>query len=1047
MTGDQPTVHYHNHILLGLGGTGGLALRELRKELYQRHRDRPPASLRLEYLYIDSSEADLNESESWRVLGTSVQLPNDSRMLIAVPDLRTMIDNAPQYPGIAQWVGDPAIWRNYLDNVQGLRAAGGQRRRMGRLLAAASIRRFRDQLAQHYNRVTVGNSPGGSGNEGVTFHVLCGLAGGTGSGSVVDIVIQIGKFIKERRADRTDRILIYALLPEENPVGGREARYYFANGYAALLELNALSTGRFVPHDVADPQGRRIEPERIAQFNGCYVFSNKTETGTVYDTAEMPGLLASFLYQKIVAVGDAGEWQALVRQENSENGNPSPEPRVANHGDAPGPSAPPAPERSVRFLAFGIKRVAVPEQEIREYLAYSFARQALLQLRFNHWADSFGFIETPRNSDFSQYRGPALLEAFRLTDDHVVLSRPILDSDQTMEWKPIEEFWQVYLGHLLEDVAATGNKNFVVGNLIAKATEWFDTGYRNVGARPFYDRKSATVAHEAREILRLIEDHLFREWLSGSAALIAISGSRDAEHPVRGILQTLRDEVEERRTRCLASAPHCATQIRELMEKLDAIEHDYARVGAIDLFKRRQRLQTDAARVLETLLAVRTRALGYAYAVVLCDAVLRELDDFAGEVTACAAVLQNALDAFDKAITKRCQDHGPPDFARGFVKFYDAENVRRLTKRLVLDRDVQAAQAGAVRTAIHQRMTSHRPTFRELHEQLDEHQLSELLEQQAFEHSRTAHDALGLKPHERLFGLSILEQVLAKYPSRQARKQFAEAVIPQASTLARIDATEAENNAANPQSRDLLRRSLSVIGAGLTPTAGASAPAAVAELKAELQSALRAPVQTFEFVEAPGQTSDLCIISLTNLMPLRTVEHVAFLRQKYDEMVHGAAVAPEDKLFLHLEGDGSEYPGLYELSLGEVRKRARPVLLLASALGLLQEQRDPRTGRSALVYTELDEFGVPSQIIAYGENPVQACAGIDGPRFRRLEAAVDAKLGGEDYLHQDRKKDLVGAVATRLKELLPLCGGSLQHDDYRRFTEAYQDIRRRLLTA
>lgn len=1022
-------------------------MREFRKEIYQRHRDRLPAALRLEYLYIDSSDRDLNESESWRVLGNSVQLPNDSRMHIAVPDLRTMIDNAPQYPGISQWVGNPAIWRNYLDNVSGLRAAGGQRRRMGRLLAAANIRRFREQIAQHYNRVTVGSTAGGSGNEGVTFHVICGLAGGTGSGSVVDIVVQIGKFIKERRADRTDRILIYALLPEENPVGGREARYYFANGYAALLELNALSAGRFLPHDVADPQGRSLQPDRFAQFNGCYVFTNKTETGTVYDTGEMPGLLASFLYQKIVAVGDAGEWQALVRQENAENGNPTPEPRVSSNGDAAGLGSAPAPERSVRFLSFGIKRVAVPEQEIKEYLAYNFARQSILQLRFNNWADSFGFIDTPRNADFADYRGPALLESFRMTDDHLVLSKPVLDSDLTMEWKPIEEFWQVYLGHLFEDVVAGSNKNFVVQELIAKATEWFDTGYRNVGARPFYDRKTATVTQEAREILRLIEDHLFREWLQGNVAMIAISGSKDADHPVRGILQVLHDEIEERKTKCLANGPHCTTQIHELMDQLDAIEHEYAKVGSLDIFKKRQRLQTEAARVLETLLAIRTRALGYDYAVKLCDAILRELEDFSGQVTACAAMLQNALDAFDKGIKKRCQDQGQPDFGKGFVKFYDAENVRRLTKRMVLDRDVQAAQASTVRKAIRERITSHRPTFHELRDQLNEHQLSELFEQQAFEQSRQAHDALGLKPHERLFGLSILEQILAKYPNRQARKQFAESVIPQASTLARVDGTEAENSAANPQSRELLRRSLSVIGAGLRPsTPGGSLPPAVAELETELQSALKTPVQTFEFVDAPGQTSDLCFISLTNLMPLRTVEHVAFLRQKYEEMVEGPAAAPEDKQFLHLEGDGSEYPGLYELSIVEIRRRSRPVLLLATALGLLQDQRDPATGKSALVYTQTDEFGVPLQVITYGDNLLQACVGIDGPKYRRLDTVVEIKLGNGEYLHQDRKKDLVGLVAGKLKDLLPLCGNSLQNDDYREFNKAYQDIRRRLLS-
>jgi hypothetical protein len=1044
LAGDQPQVHFQNHILVGLGGTGGSTLREFRKELFQRHRDNLPQGLRLEYVYLDSSDHDLNESESWRVLGSSVQLPNDSRIQISVPNLRTMVDNAPQFPAISQWLGDVSVWRTYLDNQQGLRAAGGQRRRMGRVLCAANIAAFNRQIARHYNTVTTGGHSGTAGNEGVTFHILCGLAGGTGSGSVVDVVIQIGKFIKERSADKTDRILVYALLPEENPVGGRAERYYFSNGYAALLELNALSVGSFLPHDVADSRGRRTEPDRFACFNGCYIFTNKTESGTVYDVRDMPALLSTFLYQKIVAIGDAGSWSALVQQENSENGNSAPEPRGVEGADSGMPA--PAPERSVRFLSFGVKRVAVPEQEIREYLAYNFARQAILQLRFNNWTDSFGFIENPRNTDHSGYRSAAMLEAFRMSEDHLILSKPILESDQAMRWKPIEEFWQVYLSNIFEDVVGGANKNFIVQELVAKGTEWFDTGYRNVGVSTFYKRKEATLNQEAREIVRFIEDHLFAQWLQGQVAMIEISGSKDTEHPVRGILQTLREELEERKTKCLGNVPVCGTRVRELQEDLDSVESEYAKIGPVDIFSKRQRLQTEGARVLEESLIVRTRALGYAYAAKLCDAILRDLEDFTGQVTACSAILQNALTSFDKGIKQRCQDQGQPDFGKGFVRFYDAENVRRVTKRLVLDRDAQAAQAGAVRKAIREQMTSQRPTFHDLEEQLNLHRLTQVLELQSFDQSAKAHDALGLKAEERLFGLGILDQVLAKYPTRQARKQFAESVIPQASTLARIDLTQASNTEANPKPDEILRRSLSVIGSGLTAPTGATLPPPVAELKAELQSAPKTQLQRFEFVEAAGQTSDLCFVSLTNLMPLRTVEHVAFLRRKYGEIV-GKGAAPEDKLFLHIEGQGGEYPGLFAATMEEIRARARGVLLLACALELLVEQTDARTGRHALTYTEVDEYGVPVEVIPYGDNLIHSCATMTAPKLRRLEGAVEGRIRADDFLHQDKKKELFGLVARKLQDLLPLCGNSAQHPDYTAFTEAYRQIRTRLQAA
>lgn len=384
------------------------------------------------------------------------------------------------------------------------------------------------------------------------------------------------------------------------------------------------------------------------------------------------------------------------------------------------------------------------------------------------------------------------------------------------------------------------------------------------------------------------------------------------------------------------------------------------------------------------------------------------------------------------------------DLGKGFVKFYDAENVRRITKRLVLDRDVQAAQTIVIRKAMRARMTAQRPTFRDMVELLNAQQLTQLLEQLCVEQSQHAHDALGLKTHEKLLGLSILDKIIAKYPTAEAKKQFAESVIPQASTLARIDLTEASNAAANPHTDDILRRSLSVLGAGLVAPSGSTLSPAVQELQNALRSAPKTSLQNFEFVDTDGQTSDLCFMSLTNLMPLRTVEHVAFLRRKYEELMSGGSVAPEDKLFVHIE-DGGGYPGLYAPTMTDIRKQSRSVLLLASALNLLVDQADPRTGKRALVYTEADEFGVPVKVTPYGDNVIEACARMDGPALRNLETAVERRLKADEFVHQDQKKELVGRVARKMQEILPLCGNSPQHEDFVAFSDAYQRVRARLL--
>ena len=74
---------------------------------------------------------------------------------------------------------------------------------------------------------------------------------------------------------------------------------------------------------------------------------------------DIPHIAADFLFQKIVAVRHIA-WENLGRMENMENGDSTPE-TAAVEGSK-------VPERAKRFLTFGIKRVAIPEEEIREYL-------------------------------------------------------------------------------------------------------------------------------------------------------------------------------------------------------------------------------------------------------------------------------------------------------------------------------------------------------------------------------------------------------------------------------------------------------------------------------------------------------------------------------------------------------------------------------------------------------------------------------------------------------------------------------------------------------
>jgi hypothetical protein len=222
-----------NHVLIGLGGTGSKIIRSFRRNVYQNYRAEQPKGANIRYLYVDSSDEMMKHDDpSWKILGQSVQLPLSGQLLISGLNLGSVLDNVGNFPGIAPWIGDRDAFRELLNAANAANIVGGQKRHLGRFLFACQVGRFREQLQSLVREIEVG------GVAGTNFHVCAGLAGGTGSGCIADALAQIRLLYP----DKSNRIIVYALLPDKTPPANRAQANYHANGYAALLELNALST-------------------------------------------------------------------------------------------------------------------------------------------------------------------------------------------------------------------------------------------------------------------------------------------------------------------------------------------------------------------------------------------------------------------------------------------------------------------------------------------------------------------------------------------------------------------------------------------------------------------------------------------------------------------------------------------------------------------------------------------------------------------------------------------------------------------------------------
>ena len=131
------------------------------------------------------------------------------------------------------------------------------------------------------------------------------------------------------------------------------------------------------------------------------------------------------------------------------------------------------PERSKRFISFGIKRIVIPEQEITEFLTYTFARQCLRQLAANHWTDSYGFVDEPLPFDAASYaQQPACEERWLLSDQHLLQEVPSLPSDDPQKrWKPFSDDWRDFAAQAMSAIRQSDHTVW-----LAETTRMFGRG-------------------------------------------------------------------------------------------------------------------------------------------------------------------------------------------------------------------------------------------------------------------------------------------------------------------------------------------------------------------------------------------------------------------------------------------------------------------------------------------------------------------------------------------------------------------------------------------
>ncbi|MGZ2371727.1 tubulin-like doman-containing protein [Ancylomarina sp. YFZ004] len=634
----------NNHIIIGLGGRGGAALKSFRKILFRNALTKEKAnSYPIQYLYVDSDPQDLNKG--WdKDLGIDYGIDDwakiNTRENVEWEDI---YENQSNYPTITPWLGDKSAWQELSVKTE---KGSGQLRKLGRAYFAASVYNDRDNAFPKNLQIAYENVCKISGSSAqTTYHIIAGLSGGTGSGSVVDVISLVSKHISANSLNE-DRIVVYAYLPERNVQGKDSLGYYYPNAYAALKEINAIGIRaesgenkyHYKPIDIQEftrGSGNRID----AQYTSCFVFSNENENNLVIDyDNELPEMIGDFLYQSVVNLPLSKEGHDAYKKltENS---------TIISELDKFSGEK----ERALNFASASVKKVEIPEMEVVDLYGAWLAQQFLNQQYYNNWSDGKGYIDKKGEDVTVNYVEKSgkdnILKACNLTLDYLSLKTPHGSEDfknADSEFLDISET----LKRNSEKVYTSGKEKEPIMYFNNYMNGFYSSQFRGIGVEKYWHEKSQDINQQIDFFYKRTEEYLFDLWISKGDRVLGIN--------------ELNLIVDRLKTKLLEISSVASRRVGHLTDpgEFDVTNADFTISGCnreiskllVDFkkpLKSSKKAFESAAWFIQKLYTNKMEVVSYNFSIQLIDRLIKKFDELSVTIKKISA---NVLDANEKIV-------------------------------------------------------------------------------------------------------------------------------------------------------------------------------------------------------------------------------------------------------------------------------------------------------------------------------------------------------------------------------------------------------------
>lgn len=1007
-----------NHILIGIGGTGYKVLREFRKRLCT---EVPDITMRkrqpIRFLYIDSDEElkpeKLMGSDDLCVNGQDTAITPDEYLNIKNVNLDEVFVNLANYPNLRYVVGNGEFIKNCMGEVG---AAAGQKRRAGRILFAANAKEYINKVK---NIVADLQQDMNDAND-LTIYIFAGLAGGTGSGAIVDAVAQL--LADEQLAEA--KLEVFAMIPEQLPPTGADAGRYHANGYAALTELSALNAGVFLPADVVN--GREhitlCHPVNLKQF-GLTVYTNVNRNGVVVNSyTTLPSLVADTVYFRLMTPHSEamGTLNNFFKCENRPD--LLMEYKTNIRTDKPKERA-----RTKAVGSFGIKRVRYPDGRLMSHSSETIARNILAMITYLNYDNDAGFInETPRTAkDYAEYLNRANLHNWKLSDADLSLSVPILPPVSGHRLPTFKDFWdEVALDYDYQTAKSMGQPLQIL-------EQYFDERYQ--GRRPddsFREEKGVEAYFQAKASEQVINDsaeaiiikirkNLFSQWQQGVYSA----------YDVRQITEQILNLLQEKNRGFDAEVVAIEDSLNTYRAQRTDIRDEYDGVGVfINLFRRtRENLFVEYSHVLANEYCERTRLASIQiFQRHLLPRLIQQFVNLQAEIQSFVGRMQDNIKEYDAMIGFNTPA-SEPDLRANLVEVGNITRLNDFERQLLHDRAKMETMAQRFRDHI---SANARFSFERVSTMLSNPRKLD-------ETAKTVLDDLVKAYHNEMLrespvlGLNVLEQLYQMYGNdEKAIARFAHEIVKNSEVFINLNKQEMTGRHMPNNGEPHASMTIMTVAIPSINNDDEDLQRFVEILRIKLRQAFEG--DKFYLIEST-RADEITIISYENMFPIRAIDYMPFLRSKYEKLVNDVNESANitNKVLLHSEGDGTELPPLFGEGEGPKGDDLIKYIFLGTTLGIFKQDKD-EYGNDGWGTVAADDFGVETfSILSKKYTGILSAPGFTPELIADFTEKVDEQM--RSPRHVDEKAKMSQTIKDLMKDVVLPEAGSPNNDLYKRY--------------